>query len=316
MKIAYFLVERTQRMKEEVSLSFYTSNSIYLMLLLQSLFVIAGGLIAFYGWKNDTGLAVLGVVLASIFILQMYPVVKRIWTRTPYLIITNTSLIINQSYKGPVSIDAADINGFELLTLQMKKHIFIILDNTEKYREIIAEKSFFKKRPRNVMGISPLYIVWHQVRKKDRSLLVSELERLIDHHDFLFLDNLSEQVESESVEQEIYEKKDKVYFLQAYAYSLALSILAVFIMALDGGDISIAYLILSFLLFPFGKVMFDDLIGLKINFLRKKETMAFMDYYFFPLTVMIYGFIYMVSTVIAPLGIIYFLVSTKLTKKE
>src|SRR5699024_3568053 len=103
-----------------------------------------------------------------------------------------------------------------------------------------------------------------------------------------------------------YKQKNKNYFLKAYGYSLFLTIAAFFITNLDDGSSAYSYLIVSFLIFPFAKMLFDEMIGSNISFLLKKENVTYIDYYLFPLMILVYGLLYMFSLFFSLIGFMYF----------
>lgn len=329
--------QQEERMRQTEPLYFYTSKKVYFWIIpLLSLF-IGGALLAGYGLQHkEWWLIGIGVFVMFVF-NSVLPICKRLLKRQPYIVLTEESFMINQPYRGSVFIDWADVSKFELVVMQMRQLVFVQLHNEEEYRKQVAKKSLFKKKPSTVMRISPFWIVWAQVKKKDQELLAHELNRLSDNQlsfnegtrkmldeegllEFVNTDNLPEQLEKEKNERKKYRQKDGKYFLKAYGYSLLLSIGAIFINNLESGgsgDLarSVPFLIVSFLLFPFAKFIFDEIIGSKINYHLKKDSIGPASYYLFPLMLIIYGLIYMFSVFIAPVGILYFLLKVLYKKR-
>lgn len=296
------------RQTETEPLYFYTSKFAFLTLIPGLICFIGGVLVTNWGFREDNwGIVGLGILIMLIFIYTI-PLLKRILTKKPYIILTKHSLTINQPFKGTVIIDWQDIREFKLEIVQMSRLVFIMfdLDKEALYQEEVSKQQFLRRKPRSLLGFSPFWIVWRQVKKSDRDILMQELDRLNNERS-KFSKSLSEQINEFTGQLQAYKQKNKNYFLKAYGYSLFLTIAAFFITNLDNGSSAYTYLIVSFLIFPFAKMLFDEMIGSNISFLLKKENVTYIDYYLFPLMILVYGLLYMFSLFIAPIGFLYFI---------
>src|SRR5699024_1250377 len=79
----------------------------------------------------------------------------------------------------------------------------------------------------------------------------------------------------------------KSYLLHSYLGSLILAVFAMFLFYWDEGDFSsLTYIIVSFILFPFAKLILDVIIGFKLKEIIDNQT--FVTHYAYQLIYIVY----------------------------
>lgn len=291
-------------MEKTQSLYFYSSRLINILLLAVGLsFIVLGFLLGVVGFQAKIiPLSGIGIFIALLFIILMIPTLKKVLNPKPYIIITEESLTINQPFRGSIPIDWEDIKGFEIMTAQLNKLIFIILDDNDKYRKRMSKRTKFLNKPHNMVGLSPIWIIWRQVKRTDRDKLVRELDRL-SNSDPAFYKSLSSQLNNEKKEQKSNRKIDTKYLFKAYGYSFIITVGAFSLSRIGDDGNYTPGLVLSFILHPFAKIIFDVIIGFKISFIVRKE--RYMYIFIMQLMISVYVLLYLFSLFIAPFGILY-----------
>src|SRR5699024_6006973 len=99
----------------------------------------------------------------------------------------------------------------------------------------------------------------------------------------------------------------KKYFLKSYLGSLILAVFAMLLFYWDEGDFSsLIYIIVSFILFPFAKLIFDVIIGFKLKEIIDNQT--FVTHYAYQLIYIVYLLLFLFSIPIEPLEILFLII--------
>ncbi|WP_208591442.1 hypothetical protein [Gracilibacillus suaedae] len=169
------------------------------------------------------------------------------------------------------------------------------------------------------MKSHPFTIVWGQVKRKDRDILVDELdrrafeeeeiavsgERLYKYHDES--KKLSDQLAAYHEERKEYSQVNRKYFLKKYGQSALWALGLTILFSFDKDGCSWMYLsIISFFIYPFAKVIYDVIFGFRYEFKIKKQ--SFATIYVYQSKYFIQFFVYIFSLLLAPFGILYLLI--------
>lgn len=167
-----------------------------------------------------------------------------------------------------------------------------------------------------VTGFSLFTISVKAVRRQDRSKLLETL-------DFMIHQNLNneapsiETVQKQNEETDFMEKYDpsprvnrsidRSYFLKSYGYSFLLFTLSFvfFYIFIIKNDNYLSYIIVSFLFYPFARVLIDWLFGFKLR--HRLDKQKGVTYYFQQLIFVFDLLLFHVSWIIAPIGILFLL---------
>ncbi len=243
---------------------------------------------------------IFGVFLAVIFGWMTLKVLKKLVSIHPYLILTKTELTIHPYEKNEVSIEWKDILEFQTIYTNFQKYIEIVLFNEEKYNS----KSLAGNGKNIGSRIPTFVIVWGMIKRKDRDELLGALWKI---HSQAVDTVLTEEELNKMNQRE--EKEDNIthdYFIRSYRTSLFISIFIIIIFYLIGDETgAIPIVLVLFVLYPFAKLIYDLLIGFKIN--RIVEKQVDINIYFWELYFLIDLIIYILTIFIAPFGIIYIL---------
>ena len=101
---------------------------------------------------------------------------------------------------------------------------------------------------------------------------------------------------------------DRSYFLKSYGYSLFMFALSfiLFYLLISRSGVYLFYLVISFILYPFAKVLFDWLFGFKVRHVLDKQ--KGITYYFDQLMFLFDYIVFHVSLFIAPFGMLFLLI--------
>ena len=300
--------------QHSTTLSFYPSKIKNVFFVIMGVvFVVGGTAICYTAFKNEDYLmSLLGGGSAILFTIAIPLFIKRIINPVPSLVLTEKELIMNPGAKHPIPIKWEDIEGYRI----RDKHIYfytytfieIILYDEEKYQKHLS-KTHRKINTIGTMGgkYSLFYITLGEIKVTERDLLFYALDYI--HSPDFDVENVpsSKLLDTmDSFSNEI----NQEYFKKNYILSL---ILAIFSMVLfysgEKNMNSPNYMITSFVLFPFAKLMFDVMIGFKLkSTIEKQPNPIKYVYHFFYLIG--YFLLFLVSPFVGPIGILYLITRT------
>ncbi len=211
----------------------------------------------------------------------------------PYLTLTEEELIIQPSSKHPTSIKWIDIEGYNVWEVDFDKFIELLLSDEEKYRARMSSKMRKLNKLNEVMNLASFAIALGHVKRKDRRKLVQELGRRTFKEVNLLTTN-------------DVDKKRQVngkYFLKSYVFSLILTGVMYFLIYVPTNNDNMPFLITSFFLYPFAKIIYDVLLGFKLDYRMEKQ--SFISVYYIQLRFIIHLILYFVSLFLAPIGFLY-----------
>lgn len=281
---------------------------IFLSIILLPFAILGIGIIVYGIMKIDIIFSLFGVLIAFPFVIPVYLVTKRLANPEPYLTLTHEGLIINAHSEHAILILWDDIIGYHIKRINSVRFIAVLFDQN-KY---LASMSPESKKLYNVDDSTEYYldsfvVAFSNIKRKDREKLISELDRLAGTYPSL-TDQVYHPEKLSGKKQKAYDRINKKYFLKSYGYSLIFAVIALFFFFVTNGDRGYFILIiLQFILFPFSKLLYDVLVGFKINdFLDKQDHMAII--YLDRLLILVYLFIYLFTFILGPLGILYLVI--------
>src|SRR5699024_6814153 len=229
-----------------------------------------------YRFKHEDYLmCLLGGVIAIFSTISIPVFINNIIKPLPYLILTEQELIMNPAPQKPIRIKWEDVEGYRIRTFNTRFNtltfIEIVLYDEEKYKKQMTKIN----RKFNAIGtmggnFNLFSIHLEQIKVTERDLLLYALDN-ITSPDFDIKDvpkyKITEKMDSftNQINQE--------YFKKNYLLSLIIAIFSMVLDYWDDKDInSPNYLITSFVLFPFAKLMFDVMIGFKLKSIIEKQS--------------------------------------------
>ena len=289
-------------MEENKQLTFYSSKfRIVLFLLFTSPLSVFGLLLFMEALKRKMFVAcIFGIGVSVFFGMLTLQVIKKLISMHPYIIITKTELTINPQAKNEVSIKWQDILEFNAIYIDFQKYIEIVLFNEGKYNNKSLKVNEINKRSR----IPTFCIIWGHIKRKDRRQLLTALWKIHSQA----VDRVLTEEELSKMDQKEGEKDNITvdYIISSYRTSLLISLPLVILFYLIGGEAGFILLaLILFILYPFAKLVYDILIGFKINRIIEKQ--ADVNIHIWDLLFIIDFVIYVLTIFIAPFGIIYML---------
>ena len=287
------------------TLYFYSSKiKTALLTIMCVLFVITGLILCIFGYQDEIyELIPVGAFFVLLFGLLSVYLIKRTFTAEPYLIFTDKELIIDSPLINEVPIKREDVGSYEVKHQNFNTTVELILRDEEKYK---AQLSGLKQKLNAITTMGGVYNTFtigiNQVKKKDRSVLYYVLDNIhkpgfnLKEHDRM------EQSSKASRLKDSFKLEDKItqkYFLEAYGISLLIAGFSWIILSIQ----DMTMIIGSFLLFPFAKVLYDAVIGFKLDGKLKKQDSIVIAFYGLIYTV--YLLLFLFSVAIAPFGILF-----------
>ncbi|MFD1414479.1 STM3941 family protein [Oceanobacillus jeddahense] len=316
-------------MSSKETLYFYQSmlKNVFLMLM-GLIFTVFGITVAVAAFDlGDYGMSALGLGLTLFFGFFVFALLKLIFNRKPYIILTEETLTIGAFSKNAVPIQWEDVEGYDIRHVGFDKVIEIKLIDEEKYRARMSNISRRMNKMNEVMNYRLFGIALSQIKRKERNKFVHELDRLafeadgslLEHFGFTDTDieehsqfnpepvRIQEQMHVDKKMEKIQSQVNGSYFLKAYGISLLL-MGGAFLMFhwSDQGNYT-SLLIVSFILYPYAKVIWDVLLGFRLSYKMDKDESS-ISMFFYRFMVFVHIFMFLFSIVLAPFGILYVIV--------
>lgn len=289
-------------------LYFYSSKIKNAFLIIMCvLFVVLGFTVSILGYQDRIYVLVpTGLFFIILFGMLIFYPIKRTFTSSPYIILTDKELIIDSFLIKDLPIKREDVGSYDVKHQNFHTSIELIVPDEKKYKAQLSEGKRILNTMITMGGAHNTFIIgMNQVKKKDRSTL------------YYVLDNMNKPgfqlKEHDQMEQSIQTKRTKdtfqlegkitvKYFLKTYVISLLIGGFSWSILSI--GDIPL--IIGSFLLFPFAKVFYDAVIGFKIDEKIKKQDRMLPAFYGLIYTV--YLLLFLFSFFVAPFGILFLII--------
>ncbi|WP_130860045.1 STM3941 family protein [Gracilibacillus phocaeensis] len=280
---------------------YYYSPKIKLTLVALILLVFAVcslGIAVFAFMEGDWLIGGIGIGVAILLVWIAYGGIKRVWNGEPYLLLTEDELIIYTS-KCTMPIKWEDIQGFRMQEVHLNKSFEVKLYNETEYLTLMSQRTRHLNKLNKAMKASPFAIMWGQVKRKDREEVVRELDSRAVAANYTIHDQMKAELKEEKRRREINSK----YIGKAYGFGLILAMFTYFLFHLSNA-VDLAYIVVSFVLYPFAKMIYDILIGFRFS--DKMDSSIYLAQFHYLLNFIVYLF----GLVIAPFGILYFVCKT------
>lgn len=297
---------------------YHAKGKLFLSIIFSILFIVFGVFMVYIAYLEESMLfmvlALFTVVLFSFFIVAN---ILKMIRGYPYITITDEYIQLDSFTKSEVTIYFTDIESIKVSEVSFQNVIEIVLYDEDDY---FAQLSFHNKVRlfmNRAFNFTLFTISAKVVRKQERSALLETLDCIMQQK----LNNEAlniEAAEEHNRETEFMEKYDpnppidrsidRAYFLKSYGYGLfifALSFLLFYLLTSKNGDY-LFYIIMSFILYPFAKVLIDWLFGFKLRHSLDKQ--KGFTYYLEQLKFLFDLFLFHVSFFVAPFGIVFLVI--------
>ncbi|MEI3613738.1 STM3941 family protein [Pseudogracilibacillus sp. SO30301A] len=303
----------------ENKIEFYHSKGRLFLASIFSLLLVALGTLLVYIAYMEKSILIMALALFIIILFCFLGVanILKMIRIYPYITITNEYLQLDPFTKSEVTIYFTDIDYIKVSEVSFQKIFEIVLYDEDEY---FAQLSFHNKMRlfmNRVTGFSLFTMSAKAIRKQERSAFLKTLDFIIQQK----LNNeapIIEIAQKQSKETDFMEKYDpppqinrsinRSYFLKSYRYSFIIFALSFifFYLLISKNDNYLSYIIVSFILYPFAKVLIDWLFGFKLR--HRLDKQKGFTYYFEQLAFMFDLFLFHVSLFIAPIGILFLLI--------
>lgn len=291
-----------------------------LFIIFGTVFIVGSVAICYITLKEENYMtSLLSGFIAILFTLSIPIFIMRIIKPVPYLVLTEEEIIMNPDTKNSTPIKWGDVDRLRIRTVHAQYNtltfVEIILYDEEKYKKEMSNM----QRKFNAVGtmggkFSLFGIHVNQIKMTERDLLFYALDN-ITSPDFDIADvpksKITEKMDSYT------NQINQDYFMKNYLLSLIITIFLFLLFYLNDQDMSSLNIsIASFILFPFAKLMFDIVIGFKLNAYFEKQSDRLN--YAQKLVYVVYLPLFLLSILIGPVGVLFFITSVlhKWSKKR
>ena len=316
---------------QETSLHFYYSKiRLIIQIIFLFPFMIGGYYIAYIGFTEQTLYAILLGLFTSILVSCAWgAAVLKLLRNQPYVTITNTYIRLNPQTKSEVTLYYDEIEFIDISEASFQKLIEIFINEEKNLFKQLSLHNKIRLGPNALFGFKTFSIAYNTIRKRERPQLLAALDNMMtykqgDTVDGFTITDISEQpVDSQQGFMEKYHPEppisfiiDKDYFKNAYGYSafIFLFMFVLFYVLLDFRNGYLTYIIVSFFVFPFAKVLFDWMGVYKLR--QKLERQKGFTYYFYQIKYFLDGLLFHASIFIAPFGFLLLLIRYMVRKAK
>ncbi|WP_416150192.1 STM3941 family protein [Salipaludibacillus sp. HK11] len=297
---------------------YHAKGKLFLGIIFSLLLVAFGTLMVYIAYIEESilfiALALFIIVLFSFF---AFANILKMVRGNPYITVTDEYLQLDSFTKSEVTIYFTDIEYIKVSEVSFQSIIEIVLYDEDDYFTQLSFHNKVRLFMNRVTGFSLFTINSKAARKQDRSAFLETLDLIIQQK----LNNeapIIETSQKQNEETDFMEKYDptppinrsinRSYFLKSYGYGFILFAISfiLFYLLISKDDNYLFYIIVSFILYPFAKVLIDWLFGFKLR--HRLDKQKGITYYFKQLIIMFDFFLFHVSLFIAPIGILFLLI--------
>jgi hypothetical protein len=306
-------------LKENKAVFYHSKGKLFLGIIFSLMFVALGVFVAYIAVIEESIL----IIALSLFIVVLFSIfavanLLKLIRGNPYIIITEDYLRLDPFTKSEVTIYFDDIDAIKVSEVSFQQLIEIVLYDEDAYFHELSFHNKIRLFMNRGTGFSLFTISVKAIRKKEREALLDNLDRFMNQKLTDEASTIEMALHNQHEKKEFMEKYDptppadrsidRSYFLKAYKYGLILFAFAfvIFYLMIGGEQAYLVYIIVSFLLFPFAKVLIDWLFGFKLR--HKLDKQKGFTYYFDTLLYMFDFALFHLSFFIAPIGIIFLFV--------
>lgn len=231
----------------------------------------------------------------------------------PYITITDEYLQLDPFTKSEVTIYFTDIEYIKGSEVSFQNIMEIVLYDEDDYFYQLSFHNKIRLFMNRVTGFSLFTISAKAIRKIERPAFLETFDLIIQQK----INNeapIMETAQKQNEETGFMEKYNptspinRSYFLNSYGNGIIIfAISFIFFYLLISQDNSyLFYIIISYILYPFAKVLPDWLFGFKVR--HRLDRQKGFTFYFEQLIFMLNFFLFHVSLFIAPIGMVFLLV--------
>gem|GEM_PF-5423603 len=298
---------------------FYHSKGKIFLGIIFSLLLVAFGVLMVNLAYIEESLLLIALALVIIVLFSFFAVANMLKMNRghPYITITDEYIQLDPFTKSEVTIFFTDIEYLKVSEISFQRIFEIVLYDENDY---FAQLSFHNKVRlcmNRVFNFSLFTISAKVVRKQERTALLETLDLIMQQK----VNNeapIIETTQKQNVEMDVMEKYDSTppinrsidrsYFLKSYRYGFiifAISFILFYLLISKNNDY-LFYIIISFILYPFAKVLIDWLFGFKLRHSLDKQ--KGITYYLEQLKFMFDFILFHMSLFVAPIGIVFLLI--------
>lgn len=306
---------------EENKIAFYHSKGKLFLGTVFSLVLICIGVLILYIAFIDASIFMIALALFIIILFSCFFVasILKMTRGYPYITITDEYIQLDSHTRSEATIYYTDIENIKVFEVSFQKMMEIILYDEDDYFDQLSLHNKVRLCMNRVFRISLYTINAKAIRKQERPTLFKTLDLVIQEKiKQRSSAPIIETAQKHNVDTDFLEKYDpttpvdrsidKSYFLDAYGYGFALfsfSFILFYLLTSQNNDY-LFYIIMCFFLFPFAKVLIDWLFGFKLKHAVDKQ--KGITYYLYQLMYMFDFFLFHVSLLVAPIGILFLLI--------
>lgn len=292
-------------------------------------------MISFYYlvYLGITERSLFGIVMflffAILFTCFWVAAILKIIRNQPYITVTTDYIRLDPATKSEMIVYYDQIDAIQISETSFQKIIEIVLYNEGEYFERLSRHNKTRLGPNIWFGYNTIIIGYKAVPKRERPQLLAVLDNIMISKEEQTKDSMPITDTSNKSE---YSKKDfmkkydteplpdfiinRTYFKKAYGYSFFIFLLmAIFpYYLMESGNGYLFYIIVSFLTFPFAKVLIDRMGVYKLR--QKLNRQKGLIYYFEQMKFILDGLLFHISIFLAPLGLLFLLIRYIIKKQK
>lgn len=306
---------------EENQIAFYHSKGkLFLGSLLSFIFIPFGVLVLYAAYTEESVFIIaLGLFLTILFSTFFLAGILKMIRGYPYIIVTEAYIQLDPYTKSEAKLYYTDISYIKVSEVSFQKLTEIVLYDEDDYYARLSLHNKVRLFMNRVFHFSLFTINAKAVRKRERPELLKTLkviaEEKIEQRSSTSIVEAARHQEVETDFLETYDPTppvdrsiDKSYFLKAYGYGLFIFAIAFifFYLLISKNNDYLFYIIISFILYPFAKVLIDWLFGFKLRHAIDKQKGA--TYYFQQLIFVLDFILFHVSLLVSPFGFLLLLI--------
>ena len=303
----------------ENKIEFYHAKGKLFLGSIFSLLLVGFGTLLVYIAYIEESVLIMALALFIIVLFSFFGVanILKMIRGYPYIAVTDEYLQLDPFTKSEVTIYFTDIDYIKVSEVSFQSIIEIILDDEDDYFYQLSFHNKMRLFMNRVTGFSLFTISAKVVRKQERSELLEVLDFIVQRK----LNNgtpIIETAHKQNDETDFMEKYsptppinrsiNRSYFLKSYGHGLILFAVSFifFYLLISGNNNYLFYIIVSFILYPFAKVLIDWLFGFKLR--HRLDKQKGFTYYIDTLMYMFDLLLFHVSLFIAPVGMLFLLI--------
>ncbi len=299
-------------------MAFYHSKwKLFLGVIFSLLFATLGVLMVGLTYtERSVSLSILAMFITVLFGIFTVANILKMIRGYPYITITDEYLQLDSFTRSEITIYFTDIRFIKISEVSFQRIIEIVLYDEDDYFYQLSFHNKVRLFMNRVTGFTLFSISVKAVRKRERPAL---FEALDDMQQRLNGETpLLKTTHKRNEEVDFMEKYNPVppsklsinrsYFLKSYGYGFLMFAFSfiLFYWLISKNDNYLFYIVVSFILYPFAKVLVDWLFRFKLK--HRLDNQKGITYYFDQLLFMFDLFLFHVSLFVAPFGLLFLLI--------